>query len=276
MINNIISQQKPNGWKKVITLCWILFFMGFGTTGIAMGSAREKKTLHIVFLISEDPDNYGAHLTIPEFANYLRENKPYKTTVLQGESNRTSYRFPNFEVLKEADLVIVFARRLALASDQMAELKNYLQRGGGIIGIRTANHAFTLLPGEEAATTYEPWPEFVSDVLGCMNRGYGPVTAKTQVLMKEESVKHDILQHIAKSNWVSDGNLYLVKPLLAQDAQVLLEGVSNDQKQPIAWTRQYGGSRVFYTSLGYPTDFKNKNFITMLVNAIAWVTAKDT
>lgn len=273
---SIYSQQYHSALNKAITLLFLLILIGLGTAGIALARDGKKEPLHIVFLISEDPDNYSAHLTIPEFANYLAASKQYKTTVLKGESDRTSYRFPNFEILKEADLVVVFARRLALASDQMAGLKNYLKRGAGLVGIRTANHAFTLLGGEKPADGYEEWPEFVSDVLGCLNRGYGVATAKTEVLIKEGQSKDKILNGIKQSRWVSDGNLYLVDPLLVKDAQVLLQGLSDHRKEPIAWRRQYGQSRIFYTSLGHPADFKNKNFIKLLENAIAWAINKDT
>ena len=276
MTNIKYVKHYPKAMKKRITGLLILVLMGCGIFGKVVGEDLQKDSLHIVFLISEDPDNYDAHLTIPEFANNLTTTKKYKTTVLKGESKRTSYRFPNFEILKEADLVVVFARRLALATDQMAILKNYFQAGGGLIGIRTANHAFTLLPGEKAEEGYEQWPEFVPDVLGCMNRGYGLASNKTRVLLEENAAKHDVLLGITQNNWVSDGNLYLVDPLLAKDAKILLTGISDHQKEPIAWCRQYGQSRIFYTSLGYPTDFKNKNFIRMLTGAIAWVTAKDT
>jgi len=272
---SIYFQQDHPALNKAITLLFLIILIGTGTAGVSFGKDGKKEPLHIVFLISEDPDNYKAHLTIPEFANYLAASKQYKTTVLKGESNRTSYRFPNFEILKEADLVVVFARRLALASDQMAALKNYLKRGAGLVGIRTANHAFTLLGSEKPADGYAEWPEFVSDVLGCLNRGYGVATAKTEVLIKEGQSKNEILHGIKQSPWVSDGNLYLVDPLLAKDAQVLLQGLSDNRTEPIAWKRQYGQSRIFYTSLGYPTDFKNKNFITLLENAIAWAINKD-
>jgi hypothetical protein len=38
----------------------------------------------------------------------------------------------------------------------------------------------------------------------------------------------------------------------------------------IARARAAGKSKVFYTSLGFPPDFKTSQFITLLVNAIKW------
>lgn len=256
--------------KRFVRIIFLLMVMIVEATSASVKANAKSKIPHIVFLISEDPDNYEAHLTIPAFAKSLSESGRYKTSVLQGSSKRTSYRFPNFEILKEADLVVVFARRLALPKEQMDILKQYLKNGGGLVGIRTANHAFTLLKGEVAETGFVQWPEFVSTVLGCENRGYGPATAKTEVKVNESFENHEILKDIGDKSWVSDGNLYLVAPLLDRNAKVLLHGLSDQKSQPIAWTRQSGKSRVFYTSLGYPSDFKNQNFIKLLENAMDW------
>jgi len=256
--------------KRFVRIIFLLMVMIVEATSASVKANAKSKIPHIVFLISEDPDNYEAHLTIPAFAKSLSESGRYKTSVLQGSSKRTSYRFPNFEILKEADLVVVFARRLALPKEQMDILKQYLKNGGGLVGIRTANHAFTLLKGEVTETGFVQWPEFVSTVLGCENRGYGPATAKTEVKVNESFENHEILKDIGDKSWVSDGNLYLVAPLLDRNAKVLLHGLSDQKSQPIAWTRQYGKSRVFYTSLGYPSDFKNQNFIKLLENAMDW------
>ncbi len=256
--------------KRFVRIILLLMVMIVEATSASVKANAKSKIPHIVFLISEDPDNYEAHLTIPGFAKSLSESGRYKTSVLQGSSKRTSYRFPNFEILKEADLVVVFARRLALPKEQMDILKQYLKNGGGLVGIRTANHAFTLLKGDVAETGFGQWPEFVSTVLGCENRGYGPATAKTEVKVNESFENHEILKDIGDKSWISDGNLYLVAPLLDRNAKVLLHGLSDQKSQPIAWTRQYGKSRVFYTSLGYPSDFKNQNFIKLLENAMDW------
>lgn len=271
-----MTQGNLNKLSRLLALLLVVVLMVIGKIDLAIAQSIPKSRLHIVFLISEDPDNYAAHLTIPEFADNLAKSKKYKTTVLKGESNRTAYRFPNFEILKEADLVVVFARRLALASDQIAELKSYLKRGGGLVGIRTANHAFKLKKGERAAEGHEEWPEFVSDVLGCENRGYALATSNTEVQMNVKESKSSLFKGIESSRWLSDGNLYLVDPLLANDAQVLLYGKADQKTEPIAWTRHYGQSRIFYTSLGYPTDFKNEKFIKLLEHAIAWAMNKNT
>ena len=67
----------------------------------------------------------------------------------------------------------------------------------------------------------------------------------------------------------SIGNIYHVA-LLDKKAVILLTGKSEDKVEPVAWTRYAGGSRVFYTSLGYSEDFEKPQFHRLLVNAIYW------
>lgn len=255
----------------MITLLAIIttqFVAGFPFTAqINQKPNASNKKSHIVFLITEDPDNYEAHKTIPVFAEMLRKRMGYGVTVLLGSGPRGAYTYPNFEVVSKADLLVVFARRIALPHGQMNALKNYLKEGKPLIGIRTANHAFTARDKIEEG--FEDWPEFVADILGCENRGYGPVEPGIAVSVNPDAVNSGIVENCPKQ-WHSNGNVYLVKPLLDTTANVLLTGRANDIVEPIAWTRTAGKSRVFYTSLGYPEDFKSEAFINLLINAMKW------
>ena len=229
---------------------------------------KEMKKAKIVFLITEDPDNYEAHKTVPRFAEILRKEHGYDVTVLLGSGDRGSYSYPNMKAVSKADLLVVFARRIALPHKQMNIIKNYLAKGKPLIGIRTANHAFTAR--DKIGEGFEDWPEFVADILGCENRGYGPVGPGIDVSVVSENANDPIVSNISPSRWHSEGNIYLVAPLLDKKAKVLLTGKSNDITQPIAWTRRAGKSKVFYTSLGYPADFEMPEFKTLLLNAIKW------
>lgn len=227
----------------------------------------------IVFLITEDPNNYEAHKTVPIFAEMLNKEYGYKTTVLLGSGDHGSYRYPSMESLSKADLLVVFARRIALPHDQMNAIKNYLSKSKPLIGIRTANHAFTVNGKVEEG--FEDWPAFVADILGCQNRGYGPPESGVDVSIIPEAASHPIIKDIQAKQWHGEGSIYQVAPLLDKKATVLLIGKMNDKTEPVAWTRTAGKSKVFYTSLGYPTDFQTPQFNTLLVNAIKWTLIKN-
>lgn len=233
----------------------------------------QKEKPHVVFLISEDPDNYEATRTVPVFAEKLRKDQGFNVTVITGEGPRTAFHFPGLEVLSDADLLVVFCRRVALTGDQWSVIKNYLKAGKPVVGIRTANHAFSVR--EKVADGYEAWPEFVSDILGCENRGYGPEPLGTKVALVPAAKKHPIVKGVTPDQWQGDGSTYLVAPLLDEKAAVLFTGSVQDKVEPVAWTRYTSDrSRVFYTSLGYPTDFDRPQFVTLLVNGIYWAMDK--
>lgn len=236
--------------------------------GFAFYATQAQEMKHVVFLISEDPDNYEAPRTIPPFAEKLEHEYRIKTTVLLGEGERSAFRFPGFEVVSDADLVVVFCRRVALPAAQLRVLKAYLAAGKPLVGIRTAHHAFS--PREQVAEGHEGWPDFPAEVLGCENKGYGPVEAGLDVTTVPSARRHPILKGVKPLKWHSDGSIYHVA-VLDDKATVLLKGKLGEKEEPIAWTRTSpSGSRIFYTSLGYPSDFERDQITRLLSNAIFW------
>lgn len=261
------------GFKKISPLkafAMLVFLVSLfdASSGIADLLPKKDKP-HVVFLISEDPDNYEATRTIPVFAEKLRKEQGFEVTVLLGEGPRSAFSFPGLSVLSEADLLVVFCRRVALTDEQLGTIRKYLKNGKPVVGIRTANHAFTVR--EKVENGYRAWPEFVADILGCENRGYGPVEPGTEVSISASARKHPILKNIEPAAWHSKGNVYRVSPLLDTGATVLLTGRVDNKTEPIAWTRlTKDKSRVFYTSLGYPADFDDQQFNQLLVNSMYW------
>lgn len=248
----------------------MVFLLGLMVSLQTFGNnhSRQRKA-HIVFLISEDPDNYEAHKTVPAFAEMLERDHGFKVTVLLGEGPREAYSFPNIDAVAKADLLVVFCRRLALPLQQLGVIRSYLKAGKPVIGLRTANHAFSFRETPRAG--HEAWWQFVADVLGCENRGYGSVEAGTQVAVAGDAADHPILDGVTPHEWHSTGNLYLVAPMLDQNATILLTGTADNRTEPIAWTRMTADKgKVFYTSLGYPDDFQRAPFRKLLLNGILW------
>jgi type 1 glutamine amidotransferase len=248
----------------------VLFFAAFSADS-AFAENPPKKA-HIVFLITKDTNNYEAHKTIPVFAEKLRKEHGYDVTVLLGEGEHGSYRYPSVDALYSADLLVVFARRIALPHQQMKTIKEYIGKGKPVVGIRTANHAFKVM--EKIEEGHEDWFEFVADVLGCENKGYGPQDAGADMTILSEAVDHPIVKSIQPTQWHSNGSLYLVA-LLDKQATVLMQGRQGNNIQPVAWTRMAAAkNKVFYTSLGHPTDFALPQFNILLLNGIKWALAK--
>lgn len=252
--------------------CLVVLGGEFTTFGAEPSSSRTDGP-SIVFLVSEDPNNYKATQTIPAFAEMLRNRYGCSCTVIQGEGEPGAFRFPGLEAIRDADLLVVFFRRRAPSNEQLGMIREYLAAGKPLVGIRTANHAFAVRGA--VAKGHGKWDTFCSEVLGCGNHGYGPGELGTDVCVAAGAADNPILANVKPTRWHGGGSLYLVEPI-DKAATVLLTGSVGDKSEPVAWTRMYRKSRVFYTSLGYPDDFKLPQFTKLLVNALFWAMDRPT
>lgn len=212
---------------------------------------------HIV-LISGEPEYFSSN-SLPAFGRLLTNNYQFRCTYLE---RTASNNIPGLEALETADLAILFVRRMSLPDDQLGRIKKYLDSGKPLIGLRTASHAF------------ENWKEWDHEVLGGnyhMHHG-NALVATARVNAAERN--HPILRNVAPE-FKTGGSLYKTLPLGEQTTLLLMGSVEGQPPEPMAWTHDYKGSRVFYTSLGHPQDFENAAFRQMLANAVFWCLKKE-
>ena len=62
---------------------------------------------------------------------------------------------------------------------------------------------------------------------------------------------------------------------VADDITILLTGSNPGRVEPLAWTRDVNGGRVFYTSLGNPETFEDEEFRKLLAQAIFWTARRE-
>ena len=109
------------------------------------GTQGPGKGKHIVFLAGDH--EYRSEESLPELARILAKHHGFKCTVLfnidkaSGEIVAGNSNMPGMEALDTADLAVVFLRFQNFPSEQMKHLDDYLNRGGPIVGLRTATHA---------------------------------------------------------------------------------------------------------------------------------------
>jgi nicotinamidase-related amidase/type 1 glutamine amidotransferase len=229
----------------------------------------ENDRRPLVVFISAESEYEAAH-TLPGFAHELEMDYGLCCEILQGSAERNSkdrHSISGMEMLAGADLVVVFARRRAFPADQMKHLRSFLNRGGPLIGLRTASHAFDTRG--RAPEGHDEWIDFDPKVLGGNYHGHygrGPKTTVTPVAAADG---HAILDG-AELPLLSNASLYKTGPLEATATLLLVGTIPDEAPQPIAWTNRYNRSRVFYTSLGHVDDFGNAQFRKLLVNAVFW------
>ncbi|MFL5340360.1 MAG: ThuA domain-containing protein [Gemmataceae bacterium] len=225
----------------------------------------EPANPHVVFLIGED--EYHTAETLPEFAKTELEPRGLRCTFLHADA-KDKNSFPGLEALKTADLLVVSVRRRLPSPKQLALIREYVESGRPVVGIRTASHAFALVNKPDG------WPGFDKDVLGGDYKMHYTNTPEkgppTVCRFSEAAAKHPILAGVP-AEFPSKGSLYKNK-MIAKDATPLLWGTFGDsgERENVAWTHTYKGARVFYTSLGYMDDFKTDAFRRLLLNGVFW------
>jgi len=229
---------------------------------------QDDKRPLVVFLSAES--EYKAVETLPGFARELELEHGLDCEILQASTQKRGeerHTISGMEILTDADLVVVFARRRGFQTDQMKYLRDFLDRGGPLIGLRTASHAFD--SRGSAPKGHDEWPTFDPEVLGGNYHGHygaGPVVTVTATA---GAIRHPILRGV-ELPLLTNGSLYKAGPLTSTTQLLLIGTIPDQPPEPVAWTNRYKNSRTFYTSLGHPDDFKNPQFRKLLTNVVFW------
>ncbi len=233
------------------------FFVAAGLlAGLAKPFAVEAKP-HVVLLSGEKL--YDSAVTLPKYAEALEKKFGFRcTTFTRVEKND----FANLDALGQADLVIIYMRRMTLPADQLGQVKRYIESGKPLIGLRTASHAI------------QNWLEMDKLVLGGNYQGHHKNELHGNASVVPEAKGHPILNGVG-SEFRMGGSLYKNTPLAKQAKPLLTGRVEGHPAEPVAWTHSYKGNRTFYTSLGHKDDFANPQFVKLLDNAVAWCLAKS-
>jgi type 1 glutamine amidotransferase len=232
----------------VFLIVTVLFLCGF-----KLVAAQPR-----IVLISGEPEYFSSN-SLPAFARLLTSNYQFRCTYLE---RTASNNIPGLEALEDADVAIIFVRRMTLPDDQLVRIKKYLDSGKPLIGLRTASHAF------------ENWKEWDHEVLGGNYHMHHGNTLVATARVNAAERNHPILRNVAPE-FKTGGSLYKTSPLGEQTTLLLMGSVEGQPPEPMAWTHDYKTARVFYTSLGHPQDFENAAFRQMLVNAVFWCLKKE-
>ncbi len=224
--------------------------------GRAPGVADAKKLR--VCLVSGSFE-YKSDDSLAAFKKHLEANFPVECVLVSAKAEKDT-TLPGIENLEKCDVAIFFTRRLMIEGEALDAVKKFVKSGKPIIGLRTASHGF------------QNWLEMDKEVFGgdYKNHYGGNIVCEVKVADKQKD--HPVLKGVMP--FKSNGSLYK-NPNVAADVTVLLTGSIPDQSEPVAWVREKDGRRVFYTSLGHPDDFKDENFLRLLVNALAWATKTE-
>jgi type 1 glutamine amidotransferase len=223
---------------------------------VAAQAADANRPLQICLL--SGCNTYNSEESLPPFQEYLEKHYNVRCTRVV---RRADDDLPGLEKLDGCDVAFVFIKRMKLKGEQLDRFKKYVTSGRPIVAVRTASHAV------------QTWLDFDHEVLGGNYHSHHPVGPETKIEATAEGKNHPILAGVELPK-VHDA-LYKNEGH-APDIRVLLTGTIPEQPtEAIAWTREYKGGRVFYTSLGAQDTFQRSGFRRMLANALFWTARRD-
>jgi type 1 glutamine amidotransferase len=266
------------------------------TTVEYLGNAGPGKGKRIVLVTGDE--EYRSEEAMPMLAKILAGRFGFTCTVLfainpAGQIDpETLDNIPGLAALKDADLMILFARFRELPDSSMKRIVDFMDAGKPIIGIRTATHAFNYVKNTSspyAKYSYQsssPQGGFGRLVLGqtWVNHWGNHGSQSTRGLIRADAKDLPILRGV-KDLW-GPTDVYEAASMPA-GTQVLVDGqvltgmkptdppLANKATMPICWTRTYAGAggksgRVFASTLGAATDFQNEDLRRLFVNASFW------
>jgi type 1 glutamine amidotransferase len=220
----------------------------------------------------------GAVLYLTHSAGFKHDVLPLSQQVLKDVGERTGAfvitatddcSLLNREQLKRYDAVVFYTTgELPISDEQKAAFLDFIKSGKGFIGIHSATD------------TFYKWPEY-GELIGGYFDGH---PWHQDVTVKVEDGHHPATRHLEKSFKIKD-EIYQMKNFSRSRVNVLMSLDTNsvdltlsavhrtDKDFAIAWCRDYGKGRVFYTALGHRAEvWQDERFQKHLVGALRWVT----
>jgi uncharacterized protein len=175
--------------------------------------------------------------------------------------------FTTENLLRYGAIMFFTTGELPMSYAQRAAFTEFIRAGGGFLGVHSATD------------TFYQWPEY-QKIIG----GYFDQHPWHQAVIVEVADRDDpLVAFLGETITVTD-EIYQIRDFDVGGSRVLLrlDPTSVDLTRPnvrrdpygwpLAWTRSYGGGRVFYTALGHEeTVWRDSRFQKLLRNAALWV-----
>ena len=289
-------------------LTMTLFTAGSAQAGplVYEGGEGIGKGKHIVFLANDH--EYRSEQTSPLLAKILAKHHGFKCTVLFGINEDVTIgtgvnNVPHLDTLKDADLFFFYTRFMNLPDEQSAQLADYFERGGPVVGARTSTHPFNGLKGTWEKLNFNYAGEdyrggFGEQIFGNTwhkERGqshYGQNHQKGATITPTASAKKHAINRGVKQIHAYSGAYKSQPPADATpllDVQVLATFEPSDQVEPdkpvvnAGWTREHyvapsgktQNARVVYASYGASEDLLSEDGRRFFVNACLWAAGME-
>ena len=245
---------------------------------------------YIVFVTGDE--EYRSEESMPMLAALAERELGARTRVLYAVNSagfvnpNVNDNIPGLEALDSADMMVCFLRWRALPDEQARHILDFAESGKPMVGFRTSTHTFLYEDDPEREHLNNEWPAAVWGQRwithhGHFDDGHDPLSS---VMLVDSAKSNPILNGVEPFDAYSwlyhvDGGEWSINPntrwlLKARSLRSKHEAEGRlDQfpiENPVAWTNDYKGAKVFFTTLGHPYDWKEASMRTLALNGMAW------
>lgn len=219
--------------------------------GVFPAHAAEKKRLLVVSTTTE-----FRHSAIPTLEKTIAElgqksgafSVDFLPQPAEGTPMETALQKLSPQSLKNYDGVVFASTTGNLPIPDKAGFLNWLREGHAFIGIHSASD------------TFHAWPEY-RDMLGGEFKVHHEQVGVTGLVVDQQ---HPSTQHLGAEWKITQEEIYLFQNYEPKNVHelIVMDKHPNDGTPghyPLAWTRDYGQGRVFYTALGHREDMIDTN-----------------
>lgn len=240
----------------------LLFALGASLPGCAPAQGAEAAWRVLAFSATAG----YRHASIDAGLDALRALGAEHDFAVEATEDATRFRDETLE--SYAAVVFLNTTGDVLDSEQQAALERYVEGGGGFVGVHAASD-----------TEYD-WPWYGA-LVGAYFDGHPRVQQGTiEVVDPAHPSTTDLPEPwTLREEWYSfrDVRSDLRVLLELDESSYDLEGApSMGERHPIAWAREVGAGRSWYTGLGHRSEtFADPTFRAHLLGGIVWAAGRD-
>ena len=231
--------------------------------GLAVHAAEPQKIL--VVTVTKGFRHSSIPTALKVIADLGEKNKVYTVDFAFTDADVAAKMTPDH--LKDYDGFIFANTTLNLPLPDKQAFLDSIKGGKAFIGMHAASDTFHSPPD---GNTIDPYVE----MLGGEFLTHG-AQAGVECLVQDR--KHPATKHLGESFCIEKEEIYLIKNYDRTKVHDLLSLDKHPNKKsemghfPIAWCKEYGQGKVFYTSLGHREDvWENKAYQDHILGGIKW------
>ena len=227
--------------KRLILICTVLLGV-IAAAGILVAANADKK-IKVMFLRGGGIHDWRN--CTPILASVLEKTNDFEITFTENLDDLK-------ERIKQFDIIIQYTTGMQLAKEQEKGLCDFIQNGGGYVGIHSASDSF------KNADRY--W-----EMLGGRFAGHGGGKYTVYIYDRDHPITKGMRDFEIQDETYSHN--------YHRNAQMrsLTRMNRGNERQSMSWVSSYGKGRVFYTGNGHGREaWTNPHFQRLVVRAAYW------